>query len=95
MTTASRPDADGGGPAWIETVPEPDWTGELAELRGAVVDPLSERVDHIMSVHSLNPRGLAAHQAIYASAMRGTPSLRKVERELLAFVVSLENRCHY
>jgi len=27
--------------------------------------------------------------------MAGTPSLRKVERELIALVVSLENHCHY
>ena len=47
------------------------------------------------SVHSLNPRGLAAHQGLYASAMAGTATLRKVERELIALVVSLENHCHY
>jgi len=27
--------------------------------------------------------------------MAGTQSLRKVERELIALVVSLENECHY
>jgi len=46
-------------------------------------------------VHSLNPRGMAAHQALYESAMAGTATLRKVERELIALVVSLENDCHY
>ena len=48
-----------------------------------------------MSIHSLNPRGLAAHDAVYRSAMAGTRSLRKVERELVALVVSVENDCHY
>ena len=48
-----------------------------------------------MAVHSLNPRGLAAHDALYRSAMAGTGSLRKVERELIALVVSRENDCHY
>ena len=48
-----------------------------------------------MAVHSLNPRGLAAHDAVYRSAMAGTRNLRKVERELIALVVSLENECHY
>jgi len=52
-------------------------------------------VDHIMAVHSLNPPGMAAHQSVYSSAMAGTPSLRKAERELIALVVSLENHCHY
>jgi alkylhydroperoxidase family enzyme len=80
---------------WIETVPDHEWEGELGELRVRVVDPETGRVDNIMSVHSLNARGLAAHQGVYASAMSGTATLRKVERELIAFVVSLENHCHY
>ena len=83
--------------AHIETVPDEDWSDQpaLAELYGQVVDPTYARVDNIMSVHSLNPRGLAAHQGLYASAMSGTATLRKVERELIALVVSLENDCHY
>ncbi len=83
--------------AHIETVPDEDWHDDaaLAELYAQVVDPTYGRVDNIMSVHSLNPRGLAAHQALYVSAMAGTATLRKVERELIALVVSLENDCHY
>ena len=48
-----------------------------------------------MAIHSLNPRSLRAHLALYESAMAGTATLRKVERELIALVVSLENGCHY
>ena len=40
-------------------------------------------------------RGLATHDGLYRSAMAGTGTLRKVERELIAYVVSLENHCHY
>jgi alkylhydroperoxidase family enzyme len=60
-----------------------------------VVDQTSGRVDNIMAIHSLNPAGMAAHDGLYRSAMAGTGSLRKVERELIALVVSLENHCHY
>ncbi|MAG04200.1 MAG: peroxidase [Acidimicrobiaceae bacterium] len=84
--------------AWIETIPDDDWEpggGQLAELYGRVVDTDHGRVDHIMAVHSLNPRSLAAHQGLYESAMAGTATLRKVEREMIALVVSLENECHY
>lgn len=84
-----------GQMAWIETVPDDEWRGELAALYARVVDPTHGRVDHIMAVHSLNPTGLAAHDALYRSAMTGTASLRKIERELIALVVSLENECHY
>jgi len=82
--------------SWIEIVPDDQWGDEpLATLHDQLVDPKYERVDHIMAVHSLNPKGMAAHQAVYGSAMSGTASLRKVERELIALVVSLENHCHY
>ena len=80
---------------WIDSVPDDEWEGDLAALRPDVVDPTADKVDHIMAIHSLNPRALAAHNALYTSAMAGTASLRKVERELIALVVSLENHCHY
>ncbi len=80
---------------WIETVPEDEWEGALAEMRPSVVDPAYDRVDHIMAIHSLNPTAMAAHDSLYRSSMAGTKTLRKVERELVALVVSLENDCHY
>ena len=78
-------------------VPDDDWdaTTGLAEQYDGIVDPEYGRVDNIMAIHSLNPRALAAHNALYQSAMAGTATLRKVERELIAYVVSAENRCHY
>jgi len=81
--------------AWIRTVPDDEWTGELAPLYEQVVDRTHGRVDNILAVHSLNPSAVAAHNALYTSAMSGTKTLRKVERELIALIVSLENECHY
>jgi alkylhydroperoxidase family enzyme len=81
--------------AWIETIREDKWAGPLAELYDSVVDRVAGRVDNIMQVHSLNPQALAAHDALYRSAMRGTATLRKVERELIALTVSKLNDCHY
>ncbi|MBT8240347.1 MAG: peroxidase [Acidimicrobiia bacterium] len=92
-------DSDRTETPWIETVPDREWraepSSELAQLYAQVVDDEHGRVDHIMAIHSLNPRGLAAHHQLYESAMAGTPSLRKVDREMIALVVSLENECHY
>jgi alkylhydroperoxidase family enzyme len=81
--------------SWIEVVDDDQWDGDLAALRDCVVDPKSGRVDHIMSVHSLNPRSLDAHDTLYRSAMHGTATLRKMDRELIALVVSTINECHY
>ncbi len=81
--------------AFIETIPDDEWGDELATLAPAVRNPATGRVDNILAVHSLNPTSLAAHNAVYGSAMAGTRSLRKVDRELIAFVVSQINDCHY
>ncbi len=81
--------------AWIRTEREDKWSGELADLRPEVVDRDHDRVDNILQIHSLNPRAMAAHSALYRSAMAGTRTLRKVERELIALVVSRINECHY
>ena len=80
---------------WIETIGEDEWDGELADLYSEVVDRAHGRIDNIMGIHSLNPVGMAAHNALYRSAMAGTATLRKVERELIALVVSRLNGCHY
>lgn len=81
--------------AWIETVPDDRWDGELAPHHDEAVDPTYGRVDNIIAVHSTNPRSVEAHLRVYGSAMAGTASLRKVERELIALVVSTVNECHY
>lgn len=52
-------------------------------------------MDHILQVHALHPRGLAAHHELYRAVMRGTATLRRAEREMIAVVVSAANACHY
>lgn len=81
--------------AWIEIVGDEEAEGELAELYATMVDPAHGRVDHIMQIHSLHPGGLRAHDLLYRESMRSTSTLRKVERELIALVVSRINDCHY
>lgn len=81
--------------SWIRTLAEAEATGELLRLYGAARDPDNGRVDNIMRIHSLHPEGLKAHLALYLSVMRGTPTLPKLEREMIALVVSRLNDCHY
>ena len=81
--------------AWIETIREDEWDGDLAALYGRVADAASGRVDNIMQIHSLDPRAMEGHQTVYEAAMGSTRTLRKVERELIALVVSDINGCHY
>ena len=81
--------------AWIKTIREDEWEGDLGGIRSEVVHPEFDRVDNIIQVHSLNPRAMAAHNGLYQSAMASTAGLPKVERELVALVVSNINECHY
>ena len=81
--------------AWIEMPDDREWVGELAEFRGQVVDRDHDRVDYIMAIHGLDVGSLKAHQALYVQAMKSTKTLRKVDREMIALVVSAANQCHY
>ena len=80
---------------WIEAPHEDEWDGDLAALKEEVVDPVHHRVDWIMRVHALDPGSMNAHNVLYRQAMKGTAGLRKVDREMVALVVSQANDCHY
>lgn len=81
--------------AWIRTISETEADEGLGKLYDEARDPRSGQLDNILQIHSLNPPGLAAHLQLYRTVMRGSRSLRKVERELIALVVSGLNDCHY
>lgn len=81
--------------AWIKVVDDKSAGEQLAETYGGMVDPAYGRVDNIMQIHSLHPEGMQAHWNLYREVMTGTRTLPKVDRELVALVVSLVNDCHY
>lgn len=80
---------------WIDAPNEEQWEGDLERLKPDVIDPKWGRVDWIMRIHALDGGSMAAHHALYQQAMKGTATLRKVEREMVALVVSGVNECHY
>ena len=80
---------------WIDAPHEDEWDDDLSSLRDEVTDPAHDRVDWIMRIHALDAGSLRAHNLLYRQAMTGTASLRKVEREMIAMVVSGVNDCHY
>ena len=81
--------------AWIRTIDQGDANEDLATLYASMREPVSGKVDHILEIHSLNPRSLRAHFDLYRAVMAGTATLRKAEREMIAVVVSVLNECHY
>jgi len=80
---------------WIDAPHEDGWGDDLSELKDEIIDPVYKRVDWILRIHALDPGSMNAHYVLYRQAMKGTKSLRKVEREMIALVVSKINDCEY
>jgi alkylhydroperoxidase family enzyme len=80
---------------WIRTIDPDDADERLRAIYKQAVDPQSGQLDNIVRAHSLHPAGLSGHLALYGAVMRSTPSFPKVEREMIALVVSQINGCHY
>ena len=80
--------------AWIRVIDPVDADGDLADLYGKSREP-DGTVDHILSVHSLNPPSLRAHLELYRVAMYGRSDLTRAQREMVGVVVSAANQCHY
>ena len=81
--------------AWINMIPEEEAEGELAELYKKYGSRESGMMDHILKIHSLDPPTMETHIQMYRGLMFGPSELSRKEREMIAFVVSVENSCHY
>lgn len=78
----------------IEQVPYDEATGLLARLYGRYARP-DGGVDHIIRVHSLNPRSMEGHVRYYGHIVKGPSPLSRAQREMIAVAVSAANDCHY
>lgn len=52
-------------------------------------------IDNILRIHGHNPPSLTAHAGLYETLMRGASELSRIQREMIAVVVSAINECHY
>lgn len=80
--------------AWIKMVPEDEAKGRLKKLYDRYRDPAGG-VDNVLGIHSLSPRSMEAHFNLYRLLMRGPSELSRIQREMIAVVVSAVNQCHY
>lgn len=51
--------------------------------------------DNIIQIHSVHPQTLRQHYELYLELMRKRGPLSRVQREMIAVVVSAYNRCRY
>ncbi len=80
--------------AWIRVIAAREASEELAGLYKRMLEP-DGTVDNILTVHSLDPASLRAHFDLYKDCMFGPSELTRAQREMVAVVVSVTNRCHY
>ena len=80
--------------AYIRLTGDDEATGRLAEsfdkARGR-----AGKVFHVVRLMSPNPAALDASMGLYLALMHGPSPLSRLDRELLATVVSVLNKCHY
>lgn len=60
--------------------------------------PEEDRVadhDNIIRIHGVHSRTLKQHYELYRELMYGAGPLSRVQREMIAVVVSATNNCHY
>lgn len=79
---------------WIEQISIENATGLLKRQFDAAIKRAG-RVWKIVHIMSLNPPALRDSIRFYATIMMGESPLSRVQRELLATVVSAELDCHY
>lgn len=76
-------------------VPDPATLDEdLRTLWNKCVEKLGF-VPHVFSTYSLKPQRLRHFMQMYNDIMLGASGLSKLEREMIAVVVSAANRCYY
>lgn len=79
---------------WIEQISIEDADGLLKRQFDAALERAG-RVWRIVHVMSLNPEAMRDSIRFYATIMMGESPLTRVQRELLATVVSAEVDCFY
>ncbi len=80
--------------AWIRRVTPDEATGVLEEEYEEALRRAG-RVSQVLQISSLHPELLRAWVELYKRLMFGPSPLSRVERELVAVVVSAENGCRY
>jgi len=79
---------------WIRQIPVEEATGLLKEQFDQAVERAG-RVWHIVQAMSVNPEALTDSLRFYLTIVTGDSPLSRVQREMLATVVSRELDCHY
>ncbi len=80
--------------SWIRTI-KPDEAEGLLRSEYEAAQKRAGRIWQIVQIMSQQPVVLKTSMAVYGAIMQGRSSLTRVQREMLAVIVSKANECHY
>ncbi|RKU18394.1 peroxidase [Candidatus Poribacteria bacterium] len=81
--------------AWIQTVEEAEAEGIVKEEYDAAI-ARAGRLYNIVKLFSVRPKSMRAFVELYKVVMHDDESpLSRIQREMIATVVSKVNQCHY
>ena len=79
---------------YIDVVQHDESEGRLREIYDGLVESRGKLAD-VHMIQSLNPESIVNHMDLYMTIMFGKSPLRRVQREMIAVVVSRNNNCDY
>jgi uncharacterized peroxidase-related enzyme len=80
--------------AYIDVTSYNDSEGKLREIYDGLIESRGKLAD-VHMIQSLNPESIVNHMDLYMTIMFGKSPLRRVQREMMAVVVSKNNDCDY
>lgn len=80
--------------AFIDVVEYENSEGELREIYDDLIKTRGKLAD-VHMIQSLNPKSIVNHMDLYLTIMFGKSPLKRVQREMMAVVVSKSNDCDY
>jgi uncharacterized peroxidase-related enzyme len=79
---------------FIETIQEGDAEGRLKEIYDDLIAKRG-KIAEVHKIQSLNPESIVNHMDLYMTIMFGQSPLKRVQREMMAVIVSKANNCEY
>jgi len=81
--------------SWIKVIKIDEAKGQLKRLYKKVAGP-NNKIDNILTIHSLRPHSLVGHMALYKNVLHNANNtLPKWYLETVGVYVSYLNQCHY
>ncbi|MBL4625028.1 MAG: peroxidase-related enzyme [Flavobacteriales bacterium] len=80
--------------SFIEVIEEQEAEGRLKEIYDDLIASRGKLAD-VHKIQSLNPESIKLHMDFYIHLLYGKSPLKRYQREMIAVVVSVANKCKY